>query len=208
MSTLAFVWKVTRFSGRIYTLDVVLAMFGFVIIVILPGIALQQAALWGESEGGPSALLFAATQPQRTTALVLGCSCFGLAWCITIAAAHAGGSASRTAVFALAMAVLAAGETLLSPALSPIVNDLAPDALRGRYNGVFVLAYTTGFAVGPLLAGQSLRLGDGTPFFVILAGACGVAAVGAALLRRLLDPRLDRVGTAPVETPLLGAEVG
>jgi class 3 adenylate cyclase len=31
----------------------------------------EQAALWGESEGGPSALLFAATQPQRTAALVL-----------------------------------------------------------------------------------------------------------------------------------------
>jgi MFS family permease len=144
---------------------------------------------------------------RRTTAFVLGCVCFGLAWCITIAATHAGGSVSRTAVFAVAMVVLAAGETLLSPALSPIVNDLAPEALRGRYNGVFVLAFTTGFTAGPVLAGQGLRLGDGTPFFVILAGACGLAAAGGVLLRRLLDPRLDRVGTAPAETPVLGAEV-
>lgn len=43
MSTFPFVWKVTRFSGKIYLLDLFLAMFGFVIIVILPGYALQQA---------------------------------------------------------------------------------------------------------------------------------------------------------------------
>jgi class 3 adenylate cyclase/dienelactone hydrolase len=38
---------------------------------VMDAAGVQQAALWGESEGGPSALLFAATQPQRTTALVL-----------------------------------------------------------------------------------------------------------------------------------------
>lgn len=43
MNTFPFVWKVTRFSGWIYLLDIALAMFGFVVIVILPGTALQQA---------------------------------------------------------------------------------------------------------------------------------------------------------------------
>src|SRR3954454_14956101 len=32
---------------------------------------MEQAALFGEYEGGPAAVLFAATYPQRTTALVL-----------------------------------------------------------------------------------------------------------------------------------------
>src|SRR5439155_12703440 len=38
---------------------------------VMDAAGVQRAALWGESEGGPSALLFAATQPRRTTALVL-----------------------------------------------------------------------------------------------------------------------------------------
>ena len=138
---------------------------------------------------------------RRTTGIILSCACFGAGWCITIAAAHAGGGAPAVAVFALAMTVLAAAETLLSPTLSPIINDLAPEALRGRYNGIFVLAFTTGFTVGPALAGQGLLVGDGTPFFVALVVGCGAAAVGGAMLRRRLDPRLDMVGALHVETP-------
>jgi len=142
---------------------------------------------------------------RRTTALTLSCLSFGAAWCITILAAHAGGAASRLVVFVLATGVLAVGEALLSPAASPIVNDLAPPALRGRYNGVFILAFTTGFTVGPLLAGQGLQIGDGTSFFVFLAGGCILAAVGSLGLRRLLNPRYDRIGEEVPEITALEA---
>ncbi|MBA2460830.1 MAG: hypothetical protein H0V45_03525 [Actinobacteria bacterium] len=91
------------------------------------------------------------------------------------------------------MAVIAVFETLLAPTLAPIVNDLAPDQLRGRYNGVFVLAYTTGFAVGPALAGAGLGIGDGTPYFALLIVGCAVAAAGGIALRRRLPTRLDLV---------------
>jgi class 3 adenylate cyclase len=39
--------------------------------VVMDAVGADRAALFGESEGGPSAMLFAATRPQRTTALVL-----------------------------------------------------------------------------------------------------------------------------------------
>ena len=42
--------------------------------------------------------------------------------------------------FAAANVAFALGETLVSPTLPAIVNDLAPDSLRGRYNGAYVLA--------------------------------------------------------------------
>jgi MFS family permease len=136
---------------------------------------------------------------RRTTAIAGACVCFAVAWLVAISAAHAGAPASRLAVFAAAMAVLAAGETLVSPALSPIVNDLAPDSLRGRYNGVFILAFTTGFIIGPAIAGVGLGIGDGTAFLFLLAGGCCVAGGAAIGLRRVLDPRTDIVGSLPVE---------
>jgi tetratricopeptide (TPR) repeat protein len=112
---------------------------------------------------------------RRTRLLSAAALALGVAWCIAIAGAHGGG----VVVFAAAMLVLALGETLVSPSLAPTVNDLAPDNLRGRYNGAFVLAYTTGFAVGPALAGIGLRFGDGTPWFVVLAAGCAVTALWA-----------------------------
>jgi pimeloyl-ACP methyl ester carboxylesterase len=40
----------------------------------------ERAALFGYSEGGPMSILFAATHPQRTTALTLFGSYARLAW--------------------------------------------------------------------------------------------------------------------------------
>ena len=109
--------------------------------------------------------------------------------------------------FACAMAVLAVFETLLSPVLAPIVNDLAPDRLRGRYNGVFILAYTTGFATGPALAGTGLGIGDGTPFFGFLVAAAAVAVGGAFALRRRLPASVDLIEPEGFVTPALQPEI-
>ena len=130
---------------------------------------------------------------RRTTALALASVVFGLAWCVTIFAAQLGGGGAGAVGFACAMAILAVAETLLSPALSPIVNDLAPERLRGRYNGTFILAWTTGFTIGPAVAGAGLGLGDGTPYFVLLAAACAAAAACSLGLRRRLPPHIDLV---------------
>ncbi len=139
---------------------------------------------------------------RRTSALAAAALALASAWSIAIGAAHLGSPKAAVGAFALAMAVLALGETLISPALAPIVNDLAPDRLRGRYNGVFVLAYTTGFMVGPVLAGGGLRVGDGTPYFVFLALGCLVAAWWSLLLRRRLPANVDLVGDHRVDTAL------
>jgi MFS family permease len=134
---------------------------------------------------------------RRTTALVLAAWILAVAWCLTIVAAHAGGGTAAVAGFAAAMAVIALFETLLSPVLAPLVNELAPNHLRGRYNGAFVLAYTTGFTIGPALAGAGLGLGDGTPFFAMLAAGAVAAALGSLALRRRLPVALDRVAPEP-----------
>ena len=86
------------------------------------------------------------------------CGLWALCWGITLAGGRLGGGATAVAVFALAMVVFAIGETLLSPTLAPMVNDLAPDELRGRYNGVSTLAWTTGYMAGPVLGGRTGRV--------------------------------------------------
>jgi MFS family permease len=144
---------------------------------------------------------------RRTTAIVAAVVTIACAWCVAIAAAHAGGGTAAIVGFAVAMVVLALAETLLSPSLAPIVNDLAPDRLRGRYNGVSVLAYTTGFTIGPVLAGVGLTIGDGTDYFALLAVACGVTALGAVALRRRLPAAIDVIDDGRVDAPVLLLEI-
>jgi MFS family permease len=130
----------------------------------------------------------------------------GCGWVIAIAAAHVGGGVRAIVGFACAMVVLALAETLLSPSLAPIVNDLAPERLRGRYNGTFVLAYTTGFTIGPALAGGGLKLGDGTPYFAFLIVGCVAAMVGSVALRRRLPASLDKIADLRETAPSIWPE--
>jgi MFS family permease len=136
---------------------------------------------------------------RRTSALAAAGAAFAAAWCIAIVAARIGGGGEAVIVFAVSMVVLAVGETLVSPSLGPIVNDLAPDHLRGRYNGTFILGYTAGFIAGPALAGAGLRLGDGTAYFVFLAGGCAVASLLSLRLRRRLPPEVDNVRAGAID---------
>jgi MFS family permease len=138
------------------------------------------------------------TGHRRTSGIALAFLVFAAGWLVVLGAGHVGGGIVGGLAFALGMVVLAAAETLFSPVLSPIVNDLAPDALRGRYNGVFILAWTTGFTIGPVLAGGGLRIGDGSPFFAALAIGCCVAAAASLGLRRVLPPTVDRVASTEV----------
>ena len=131
---------------------------------------------------------------RRTTALAHACSAWALAWAVTLMAGHLGATWVASASFALAMVVFALAETLMSPTVGPIVNDLAPDHLRGRYNGVSTLAWTTGFLVGPAVAGVTLDAGLGSSLFAILIVACACAAVAARRLARHLPSEFNIIG--------------
>jgi MFS family permease len=132
---------------------------------------------------------------RRTRGLLLVCGFFALTWVVTLVAGAAGGGLAAAALFATAMAVLALGETFVAPTVPALVNDLAPDHLRGRYNGAFTLAWTSGFIVGPLVAGYVLGAGHGRALFVGLIAACGLAALAALDLERRL-PTAANLGSA------------
>lgn len=132
---------------------------------------------------------------RRTTAITLACAALGAAWLMTLEAGQRGGDTAAEVAFAAALGVFALAETLLAPTFAAIVNDIAPEQLRGRYNGLSTLAWTTGFLLGPATAGIALDAGVEDGLFVGLIAATGVAALGANRLARHLHPAANLVQT-------------
>jgi len=97
------------------------------------------------------------------------------------------------------MVVLALGECALSTAAPALANALAPDILRGRYNGAYTLSWTTGFAAGPALSGAALAAGHPNGLLLGLVAACALAAGGSLRLARSLPAGAD---LADPPTPL------
>jgi MFS family permease len=130
---------------------------------------------------------------RRTRGLALVALAFATAWLVTLAAGQLGGGAAALAAFSLAMALLALGETVVAPSLSPLVNELASDELRGRYNGASTLAWTTGFIAGPAIAGLALAAGRPEALFLGLIACCGALALGWLRLERRLPASVNLV---------------
>jgi MFS family permease len=149
---------------------------------------------------------------RRTTALLGVCGFFATTWSLMLIAGGLGGGAAAVVAFSGALIAFAFGEVLLSPTLPSMVNDLASDELRGRYNGVYVLAWTSGFALGPAIGGLALAGGDSTALFLGLIASCGVGAVLVMRLARRLPPELNVVGVRelaePGAPPAVAVEVG
>jgi MFS family permease len=112
---------------------------------------------------------------SRLRVAALSAVFFAAAW-VTLAA-----GVGSPALIVLSLGVFALGEALLSPTLPALVNDLAPDELRGRYNAVFALSQQAGPVLAPVLGGLALGHGLGVPYVLTLAALCLVA--GAVALR-------------------------
>ncbi len=91
----------------------------------------------------------------------------------------------------LGVGIFAIGETMWSPVIPAIVNDLAPHNLRGRYNAVISVTWGISGAIGPAFAG--VMLGLDYPYAWVTIVVVGCLAAGALLLRLrpLLTPQQD-----------------
>jgi predicted MFS family arabinose efflux permease len=100
-------------------------------------------------------------------------------------------------VFVFATLVFGVGETLQGPTQAPLVADLAPDHLRGRYFALGSISWSAGSILGPAIGGPLLGW---HPLAVWpLAAAISVfAAIGCLALERRLPERVRRspVGVA------------
>jgi MFS family permease len=85
----------------------------------------------------------------------------------------------------VAAAAIAIGECLHTTALTPLVADLAPPAVRGRYMAALGLSWWIGLALAPTLGTPLLTLSPAAALLV--PAAIGLATAASALS---LEPRL------------------
>jgi len=134
---------------------------------------------------------------RRTRAVAGTGVLFAVCW---IAVLAAGETSVRGLAYALLLAgpaVFGLGETLLSPSLPAVVNDLASEEARGRYVAVYSLSWQAGPMIGPTIAGAALAADQGVPLLLGLAAACALAAPAAVAFERVLPPAANRAGGVP-----------
>ncbi|WP_436535842.1 MFS transporter [Actinoplanes sp. HUAS TT8] len=119
---------------------------------------------------------FADRIPARA-ALLWTAGLWAVAWAICVPTALGTGLAVRPALTVAAI-LTGAGEVLLAGALPTLVNTIAPEALRGRYNALSSLALTVGMGTGPLLTSAATASGH----TLLLLGTAVALAVGAGLI--------------------------
>jgi MFS family permease len=103
--------------------------------------------------------------------------------------------------YALGIVVWTLGEIAYLPVIATIPADLAPEAVRGRYQGAYSLAWSVAAFVAPALGAWGLaRFGPrgvwGACLVAGLAVAAGQLAIAPARRRRLAQIRAEREPSA------------
>ncbi len=128
---------------------------------------------------------------RRTHALAATSALFAIGLLAVLLATLTSSTLTATTVLAGVAIVIAIGECAQFVVLGPIVADLAPPHLLGRYMSLYGLTFTAGVALGPAVGGALLAT---SPDAVWWGGALAVALTGAGLLRlgdRIPDPLLQ-----------------
>ncbi len=128
---------------------------------------------------------------RRTRALAATSALFAAGLLAVLLATLTSSVLTATAILAGVAIVIAVGECAQFIVLGPIVADLAPPHLLGRYMSLYGLTFTAGVALGPAAGGALLAI---SPDAIWWGGALTVALTGAGLLRlgnRIPDPLLQ-----------------
>jgi MFS family permease len=134
---------------------------------------------------------------RRTRVIAMLGVAWAVAWALLGTSALVPGTVAATALVAACASVFALGETLLQPTVPVIVNDLAPDHLRGRYNAVSSGSFQLAAVLAPPVAGWLIGHGLGSAYITALVA--GSLLLGALAILRL-EPQLpDHVNGLPAK---------
>jgi len=120
---------------------------------------------------------------RRVVLIALAAALFAGA-CLLVAAAPRGTGRAYPELIAASIAV-GLGECLHTTAVMPLVADLAPARLRGRYMASMGFSWWIGLAIAPTLGTQFLGAAP-TATFIAAAGVAAVAAASALTLESRL----------------------
>jgi MFS family permease len=122
---------------------------------------------------------------RRMAALAIMAALWAFTWILVLAGGLWLEGAEATALFAAAFGVFALGECLHGTVQGPLVSDLAPRRLLGRYMAMSSSSWQVGFIIGPAAGGFVLQA-QPYALWPIAAGACLIGGVWAVLLERRL----------------------
>jgi MFS family permease len=127
---------------------------------------------------------------RRTRVIVVMAAVWAGSWSLLAASGIDPGTWSATFFVAACASVFALGETLLQPTMPAIINDLAPDHLRGRYNALSSGSFQSASIIGPIVAGFMIGHGLHLEYIVMLIAGCALVAwLSVARLEGQLDDR-------------------
>ena len=125
----------------------------------------------------------AAEGRRRAVMMAAGATLIAAA-CLLLLASRSLGGAAYVALVVASIAV-GVGECFHTAALIPLVADLAPESLRGRYMATISLSWWIGLALAPTVGTQLLSTSASLTFV-----SCAVVAGAAAVSMLALEPRL------------------
>jgi MFS family permease len=125
---------------------------------------------------------------RRTHALAVTSAIFAVGMLAVLLATKAESTLAATAVLAGVAIIIAVGECAQFIVIAPLVAELAPPHLLGRYMSLYQLSFMAGVALGPAVGGALLAT---SPNAIWWSAALAMALTGAAFLRlgdRIPDP--------------------
>jgi MFS family permease len=125
----------------------------------------------------------AAEGRRRVATMAVGAGLIAGACLVVLSARVLGGAAY--AVLVVAVVAVGIGECFHTAALMPLVADLAPEELRGRYMATMGLSWWVGLTLAPTVGTRLLAVSSGLTFTV-----CALAAAAAAVSLLALEPSL------------------
>jgi MFS family permease len=134
---------------------------------------------------------------RRMAALATMAVLWSATWLLVLAGGLWLEGAAATALFAFAFAVFAVGECLHGTVQGPLVSDLAPRHLLGRYMALSSSAWQVGFIIGPAAGGFVLQA-QPYALWPVAAAVCLAGGAWALMLERRLPARV-RVTPEDVE---------
>jgi hypothetical protein len=135
---------------------------------------------------------------RRTRMVMLQAVLWAAAWAVLGTAGLVPTTPLAGVLVVGAFGVFAVGETFQSPVLPAIRNDVAPAALRGRYNAAAAIAFQIAHVSGPAVAGALLGRQHADVYIAMLIAGCVALGVAARRLEAVLPPAAN--GLAAVVT--------
>ena len=118
-------------------------------------------------------------------------------WLLLGACGLVPGTLGATLLVAGCASVFALGETLLQPTIPALVNDLAPDHLRGRYNALSSASFSLPGIIAPVTAGLLIDHDLGVVYIgLLVVGSVAIGAISVWLVEPTLPPGVNGVRLA------------